>query len=209
MLTCAPRVPSTKSRLAYSGSPSRPRPIGQLASPSGRRTGPGRARLPTARRTSAPGRGGTNTSGSTRVVVTSAASTGSAGSSPSLMRNTSESKRAPSWRARTWVTTPDSRTGSSRPGTARSHTTTSSSWRYWLLGERDPERRAASRPRCRAPGRPAVPVMRATVPPGCDTNGGSRISRSGSPESEIRTLRLEALDVDAADDVFDRRVPRR
>ena len=53
-----------------------------------------------------PGSGGTNISGSTRVVITSAASTASAGSTPSAMRNTSESKRAPSWRARTWVTTP-------------------------------------------------------------------------------------------------------
>ena len=88
----------------------------------------------------APGRGGTYTSGSTRVVVTSAASTASAGSTPSVMRNTSESKRAPSWRARTWVTTPESRTGSARPGTSRSHTTTSSSCRYWSSASGDPER---------------------------------------------------------------------
>ena len=127
---------------------------------------------PVARCTSAPGCGGTYTSGSTRVVVISAASTASAGSNPSVMRNTSESKRAPSCRARTLVTTPESRTGSSRPGTARSHTTTSSSWRYWSSASATQKVSgvASSVPRTRPTG---GFLMRATVVPGCDRNGGS------------------------------------
>ena len=63
----------------------------------------------------------------------------SAGSTPSAMRNTSESKRAPSWRARTWVTTPESRDGLAARAASRSHTTTSSSCRYWPSAQRHPE----------------------------------------------------------------------
>ena len=51
---------------------------------------------PVALATGAPGSGGTKTSGSKRVACTWAASATSAGSWPSAMRNTSESKRAPS-----------------------------------------------------------------------------------------------------------------
>ena len=83
--------------------------------------------LPSARRTTLPGSGGTNTSGSARVVITWAVSATWAGRRPSSMRNTSESNRAPSWRARTWVTTPDS-DRFVPSGSARSVTTTSSSW---------------------------------------------------------------------------------
>ena len=53
------------------------------------------------------------------------------GSNPSAMRNTSESKLAPSWRARTSDTMPAIRDTTGAPGTSRSHTTTSSSCRYW------------------------------------------------------------------------------
>jgi len=61
---------------------------------------------PDARRTTWPGSGGTNTSGSKRVAWTWAASLTSAGRTPSSISHTSLSKRAPSWRARTWPTTP-------------------------------------------------------------------------------------------------------
>ena len=61
---------------------------------------------PAARRTAVPGSGGTNTSGSNRVAITWAASLTSAGSRPCSIRKTSLSNRAPSWRARTWATTP-------------------------------------------------------------------------------------------------------
>ena len=61
---------------------------------------------PVARRASLPGSGGTNTSGSTLVSCTIAASAVSAGRTPSATRKTSQSKRGPSWRARTWATTP-------------------------------------------------------------------------------------------------------
>ena len=54
----------------------------------------------------APGSGGTYTSGSTRVTVTSATSHTSAGSAPCSIRNTSEANRAPSCTASTLVTTP-------------------------------------------------------------------------------------------------------
>ena len=69
MLTCAPRVPSRNSRLRYSGSPSRPSPIGQLALHlvEVQRLVALGARRPGAPRR--PGSGGTKTSGSTRVVV--------------------------------------------------------------------------------------------------------------------------------------------
>ena len=73
-------------------------------------------------------RGGTYTSGSTRVVLTSAISWIRAGSTPSEMRKTSEPKLAPSCLARTWVTMPLVSTGPI-PGTCRNVTTTSSSCR--------------------------------------------------------------------------------
>ena len=61
-------------------------------------------------RTSSPGSGGTNTSGSNRVASTWAASLTSAGQHARRpTRNTSLSNRAPSWRARTWDTTPEMR----------------------------------------------------------------------------------------------------
>jgi hypothetical protein len=82
-----------------------------------------------ARKTIAPGRGGTYTSGSTRVVVTSADSCTSAGSTPSSIRNTSDANCAPSCRARTCVTTPDAVTAPT-PGTSRLVTTMSSNCRY-------------------------------------------------------------------------------
>ena len=127
MFTWAPRVPSRNSRLTYSGDPSRPSPAGSFAAIWSKYSASSRS-VPTARCTSLPGRGETKTSGSTRVVVTWAASTTVAGSTPSWMRNTSESKDAPSWRARAAVTTPDSRI--SRPsGSRRVVATTSSSWR--------------------------------------------------------------------------------
>ena len=110
-----------------------------------------------------PGRGGTYTSGSTRVVVTSAASTASAGSSPSVIRNTSESKRAPSCRARTCVTTPESRTGSAPPGHRALADDDVVELQILVLGERDPERQ---RRRVLGPEHPsdrADRVMRATV----------------------------------------------
>ena len=56
------------------------------------------------------------------------------------MRNTSESKRAPSWRARTWVTTPESRTGSPRPGSVALADDDVVELQVLVLGERDPER---------------------------------------------------------------------
>ena len=83
---------------------------------------------PVARRTGSPGRGGTYTSGSTRVVLTSAISWILAGSTPSEIRKTSEPKLAPSCRARTWVTMPLTSTAP-MPGTGRTVTTTSSSCR--------------------------------------------------------------------------------
>jgi hypothetical protein len=62
------------------------------------------------------------------VTVISAASWIWAGSVPSAIEKTSESKTAPSCRARTWVTTPAIRTGG-RSGSSRVVTTTSSSCR--------------------------------------------------------------------------------
>ena len=105
MLTWAPRVPSRNSRFTNSGSSSRVSPAGSgLRMPSKKRAWSRSA--PAALRTGSPGRGGTKVSGSNRVACTWAASDTSAGSTPSAMRKTSLSKRAPSWRARTWDTTP-------------------------------------------------------------------------------------------------------
>ena len=83
---------------------------------------------PCARRTSRPGSGGTKISGSTRVTRTCAACETVAGSTPRSIRNTSESKRAPSCRARTRSTTPNRRT-IVPSGSGVSVTTTSSSCR--------------------------------------------------------------------------------
>src|SRR5215467_3688993 len=126
--TCAPRLPSRNSALRNSGSPSRPTPIGIRLSIWSKYRAAARS-SPAARCTSAPGEGGTYTSGSTRVVVISADSWTWAGRVPSEMANTSDSNAAPSCRARTWVTIPAMETGS-RPGTSRWVTTTSSSCRY-------------------------------------------------------------------------------
>ena len=105
MLTCAPRVPSRKSRLRNTGSPSRDRPAGSRLTIWSKKSAWSRA-SPVARSTGVPGSGGTNTSGSKRVGWICAASLTSAGRTPSAMRKTSLSKRAPSWRARTLPTMP-------------------------------------------------------------------------------------------------------
>ena len=123
--TCAPRVPSRKSRSTYTGMPSRPSPTVTLRSIRSKQSARSRS-LSTARRTTAPGHGGTYTSGSARVVAISAASCTWAGSTPSATRNTSEANVAPSCRARTSVTTPAISTGPTA-GTSRVVTTTSSS----------------------------------------------------------------------------------
>ena len=108
--TCAPREPSRKSALRYTGAPSRPNPMGTRRSIPSKYSALARA-SPRARCTSSPGAGGTYTSGCTRVVVISAASWTWAGSVPSAIANTSESNWAPSCRARTAVTTPAMVTG--------------------------------------------------------------------------------------------------
>src|SRR5579883_3592680 len=110
--------------------------------------------------------------------MTSATSTTSAGSTPSWMRKTSESKRAPSWRARTWLTTPDSAT-EVPPGTARSVTTTSSSCTWpgrsrakenvrgvasWVPSTR-PTGRASPSPVTRGPPRLSNPAVHLGCPP--------------------------------------------
>ena len=105
MLTWAPRVPSRNSRLRKNFSSSRERPAGSFFFMVSKKRASLRS-SPVALRTSSPGRGGTKISGSKRVAETMAASLTSAGRTPSSIRKTSESNRAPSWRARTWETTP-------------------------------------------------------------------------------------------------------
>src|SRR5437868_6858475 len=128
MDTCAPRCPLRKSKFRKTGAPSRPTPSGTGCSIRSKYSARARS-SPAARCTSAPGVGGTYSSGSTRVVVISAASCTCAGSVPSAIANTSDSNCAPSCRARTAVTTPEIVTGS-RSGSSRVVTTTSSSCRY-------------------------------------------------------------------------------
>ena len=125
--TCAPRWPLRNSKLRYTGEPSRPTPSGTGCSIRSKYSAFARA-SPAARCTGAPGVGGTYSSGSTRVVVISAASCTCAGRVPSAIANTSDSNIAPSCRARTAVTTPAIVTGS-RSGSCRRVTTTSSSCR--------------------------------------------------------------------------------
>ena len=128
--TCAPRVPSTNSKLTYTGCPSRPNPTGTFASPISSKYRAESRSLAAAPVTAAPGSGGTYTSGSTRVTVTSATSQTSAGSAPCSIRNTSEANRAPSCTAST--SRHDARDLISvPPGSGRWVTTTSSSCRYW------------------------------------------------------------------------------
>ena len=105
MLTWAPREPSRNSRFANIGSPSLVNPAGSRFSIPSKKSARSRA-APAARRTSSPGSGGTKISGSNRVATTCAAWLTSAGRIPSSIRNTSESNRAPSCRARTCVTSP-------------------------------------------------------------------------------------------------------
>src|ERR1043165_205068 len=62
MLTWAPRVPSRNSRLANSAWPSRPSPIGSRTAIWSKYSAWSRS-LPSARRTTLPGSGGTKTSG--------------------------------------------------------------------------------------------------------------------------------------------------
>ena len=81
MLTWAPRVPSRKSRFAKTGSPSRERPMGSRRSILSKKRAWSRS-TPAARATSWPGRGGTKTSGSTRVTRTWAACATDAGKHP-------------------------------------------------------------------------------------------------------------------------------
>ena len=104
---------------------------------------------PVALRTAVPGSGGTNTSGSTRVVIDLGGPRhlGRAAAPPS-MRNTSLSYWAPSWRARTCSTMPYSSTTLGRraacaraPRRRRAGGTGRRRWR--------PRTRAAWRPRCR------------------------------------------------------------
>ena len=208
-----------KSTFAYSGSPSRPSPIGILRSIASNSNAWSRS-SPTARRTAAPGRGGTKVSGSSRVVLTSAASTVSAGSTPSATRKTSESNRAPSWRARTWVTTPGE---SDRPlvageGAVGDHDVVELEV---LVGrERDPERqrRAVLGPDD-APDRRGARGSSATCGPypapvalAVERSGGSagghepvirterrRLLRKVGPDHVVRRD-LAALDVLGADD---------
>jgi hypothetical protein len=143
MLTWAPRVPSMNSKLANRGRESRPIPITSRWSIWSKYRALSRA-APTAISTSDPGIGGTYNSGSTRVIMTSATSTTSAGRTPSSMRKTSESNRAPSWRARTCVTTPE-RVTICPSGRARFVTTTSSNWiRPWTLSANEYVRGVAS-----------------------------------------------------------------
>ena len=160
MLTWAPRVPSRKSRLRYSGSSSRDRPAGSRRSIPSKNSASVALGADRPAHRGRPGSGGTNTSGSNRVAWTCAASLTSAGRTPSAMRNTSLSKRAPSWRARTCdddaVDAHDARPS----GRTRSRATTSSSWRYRALARRRPRTRAAWRPRCRARARTGGPPGR-------------------------------------------------
>ena len=100
MLMWAPLVPSTKSRSSHTGSLSLESPAARRLSTSSKSSAASRS-FPDALRTSAPGSGGTNVSGTTRVSWIMAASVTSAGKIPSAMRKTSLSKRAPSCRALT------------------------------------------------------------------------------------------------------------
>src|SRR5215472_7004708 len=127
--TWAPRVPSTNSKLMYTGCPSRPNPTGTLFSPISSKYSAASRCFPVDRVTGAPGSGGTYTSGSTLVTVTCATSATSAGSAPCWIRNTSDANRAPSCTASTFATTPDTCTGGC-PGRLLWVTTTSSSCRY-------------------------------------------------------------------------------
>jgi len=69
--TCAPRLPSTNSKLTNTGCPSRPNPTGTFEAPISSKYGAESRCAPAARKTGAPGSGGTYTSGSTRVTATS------------------------------------------------------------------------------------------------------------------------------------------
>src|SRR5205814_2750074 len=128
--TCAPRVPSTNSKLTNMGCPSRPNPAGTFAVPISSKYRALSRCGPAARLTGEPGSGGTYTSGSTLVTATSATSQSPAGSAPCSMRNTSEANRVPSCTASTLVTTPAICTPG-WPGSSRRVTSTSSSCTYW------------------------------------------------------------------------------
>src|SRR6266496_529119 len=151
--------------------PSRPRPTGTLRAIRSKYSAWLRC-SPEARCAAAPGRGGTYNSGSTRVVVISAASCTSAGNTPSSMRNTSEVNCAPSCRARTFVTTPAVVTEPT-PGTVRAVITMSSSCRY-SSGFRATQNSSgveSSTPSTRPTGRAVVDVAAASaawigIPPG-------------------------------------------
>ncbi len=161
-----------------------------VATSSGRRTARRRARRPVARRTTSdPGVGGTKTSGSKRVVEHLARPRPSRpGARPSAIRNTSESKRAPSWRARTCVTTPDSRTGCVAPRHAALADDDVVELEVLLGRDRDPERQRRGVFGARGPGRPVPPAG----PRGRFARIRSlrcRLHAHGCPLRSIRSLR--------------------